>query len=196
MRVNAPVEKELGLTVVRTGVGFHSVTLLFPTALESAALTASISTDPVFGKLAGAEYCPEEVIVPMLVDPPATWFTSQLTFPFEDPLTCAVNVWLAPARTLAEEGEIVTVMFGGGLFPVDPEDALPQFTCDAAKTSKRVNIARRTVSPRRFLEIRTYLRGIPSNSLTCAGRAGQLSCRTVLGQGLENRTAEPVLRDR
>jgi hypothetical protein len=90
--VKDPLGKEAGLTLVSTGVGFHSVTALFPMALESAALTASISTDPVFGKLAGAVYFPEEVIVPVLADPPATLFTSHVTFPFEELLTCAVNV--------------------------------------------------------------------------------------------------------
>lgn len=144
MSVNDPVGKELGLTLVRTGVGFQSVIVLFPTALESAALTASISTDPEFGKLAGEVYFPAEDIVPVLEEPPATPFTSHVTFPFDDPLTCAVNVWLAPARTSAEEGETVTVTLGGGLFPVDPEDALPQLIWEAARSTPKTKAARRT----------------------------------------------------
>ena len=52
--VNAPTGMLVGLTLPRTGTGFHSVTLLVPFALASAALTAFIVTAFELGTLVGA----------------------------------------------------------------------------------------------------------------------------------------------
>lgn len=187
---------DVGLTLVSTGVGFQSVTVLFPIAIESTALTASISTDPEFGRLEGAVYFPAEVIAPVLEDPPATLFTSQVTLPFEAPVTCAVNVWVEPARTSADEGVTLTVISGGGFFPVKPEDALPQLICRIARTSAMTSVIRRKVAPGKSPEARRKKLGILLNSLMDAGWAGQLSKRTVLGQGRGIRGAKPILKDR
>jgi len=54
VNATAPVVNVVGLTVVRTGIGFSSVTLLVPFALASAALTASTVTAFVPGTTFGA----------------------------------------------------------------------------------------------------------------------------------------------
>jgi hypothetical protein len=61
-------------------VAFHNVTLLVPLALESAADAAPIVIAFEFGKLAGAVYTPDPLIVPLVALPPATPFTDQVTF--------------------------------------------------------------------------------------------------------------------
>jgi hypothetical protein len=52
--VKLPALTDVGAMLPNTGVGFHTVTLLSPVALASAALMASIVTLSGFGKLAGA----------------------------------------------------------------------------------------------------------------------------------------------
>jgi hypothetical protein len=49
-----PVATDVGVMLASTGVGFHSVTMLCPTALESAVLTALTVTVFVLGTAAGA----------------------------------------------------------------------------------------------------------------------------------------------
>jgi len=61
-------------------VAFHNVTLLVPLALESAAGAALIVIAFELGKLAGAVYTPDPLIVPVVALPPATPFTDQFTF--------------------------------------------------------------------------------------------------------------------
>ena len=50
----APAETDIGETLARTGVGFQSVTALWPAAPESAALTACTVTVLGLGSVAGA----------------------------------------------------------------------------------------------------------------------------------------------
>ena len=52
--VNAPTGMLVGLTLLSTGTGFHSVTLLVPLALASAALTALMVMAFEIGTLVGA----------------------------------------------------------------------------------------------------------------------------------------------
>lgn len=54
------------------------------------------------------------MIVPTDALPPATPFTFQVTFEFEVPVTVALNVCVAPARTVAGFGVTLTLMLGGG----------------------------------------------------------------------------------
>jgi hypothetical protein len=49
-----PVATNVGAMLANSGVGFHNVTMLCPTALESAALTALTVTVFVLGTTAGA----------------------------------------------------------------------------------------------------------------------------------------------
>ena len=84
-----PVLVEVGLMPVITGVGFHSVTLLVPLAVASAALVAFTLTVLGFGKLAGAVYFPFASIVPVALVPPFVPFTDHVTLVFEVPLTLA-----------------------------------------------------------------------------------------------------------
>ncbi|HLJ24974.1 MAG TPA: hypothetical protein VKT71_12750 [Candidatus Acidoferrales bacterium] len=96
------------------------MTSLLPVALASAMLTALIVTVLELGIVAGAVYAPEELIVPVAALPFATPFTCQVTAVFEFPETVALNDCVAPARTLAVAGEIMTVT-------PDPEGGLPEF---------------------------------------------------------------------
>ncbi len=118
--VKPPAVTDVGAMLLKTGVGFQSVTLLSPVALESAALIASIVTLFGFGKLAGAVYTPEELIVPAAALPPATPFTSQVTPVFDVPVTLALKVCVAPMRTFTGLGDTETLTAGGG-FPELPE---------------------------------------------------------------------------
>lgn len=112
--VKFPASTAVGAMLLNTGKGFHSVTLLFPFALESDVLTASIVTLFGFGRLAGAVYMPEELIVPLAELPPATLLTCQVTDWLDVPLTLAVNDRVPPIRTFAEPGETETLTPGGG----------------------------------------------------------------------------------
>jgi hypothetical protein len=70
------------------------------------------------GIVFGAVYRPDELIVPVAELPPATLFTSQVTAVFDDPVTIALNDFVAPTRTFALAGETATVTVdpeGGGL---------------------------------------------------------------------------------
>jgi hypothetical protein len=121
--VKLPALTDAGETLLRTGVGFHSVTLLPPVALASAALTASIMTLFGFGKLVGAVYRPEELIVPVAALPPARPFTSHVRAMFDVPVTVALKDCVAPTRTLTGLGDTETLIAGGGL-PALPEEPL------------------------------------------------------------------------
>lgn len=86
-------------------------------------------------------------MVPLAAFPPATPFTDQLTAPFVVPLTVAVNGWVAPARTLAAVGVMLTVISGGGgggfLVPVLPQPELTRINArimDECARRKRVSI--------------------------------------------------------
>lgn len=131
-----PVEIEAGTMPLRTGIGFSSVTLLLPEALESAALTARTVTVLGFGNAAGAVYMPEALIVPVDATPPATPFTCHVTEEFEEPLTAAVKDCVAPARTLADFGETETVTAGGGV-PGPPPPIVELLTVPVHAASKK-----------------------------------------------------------
>ena len=110
----APCVTGIGETVVSTGTGFHSVTALCPAALESAMLTACTVTVFGLGRVAGAVYTPDALIVPVDAAPPVTLLTCQVTDEFDDPVTVALNGCARPARTVIGFGETETVIWGGG----------------------------------------------------------------------------------
>jgi len=106
-----------------TGTGFQIVAALLPVAAELAELTALIVTVLELGTAAGAVYIPEELIVPVAELPPCTPFTCQVTAVFDDPVTVALKDCVAPARTLALAGEILTVT-------IEPEEDVLEFEPD------------------------------------------------------------------
>jgi hypothetical protein len=62
------------------------------------------------------------LIVPADALPPVTPFTCQLTEVFDEPLTAALKLWVAPIRTLALAGDTETVMPDDAEFEVDPPE--------------------------------------------------------------------------
>jgi hypothetical protein len=143
----APAGTDVGAMPATTGTGFCKVTALLPVALASAELTARTLTLFETGIVGGAEYIPDELIVPVATLPPVTPFTCQLTAEFVDPATVARNDCVAPALTLALCGETETVMLApeGGVLEFPPEFELEAFpllvapvqpaSADAARTS-------------------------------------------------------------
>jgi hypothetical protein len=77
--VYAPEVNVAGLTLLSTGVAFHSVTSLVLLALESAADVALMVIVFGFARMAGAVYRPAFVINPTLAFPPTTPFTDHVT---------------------------------------------------------------------------------------------------------------------
>jgi hypothetical protein len=77
--VYAPDVSVAGLTLLSTGVAFHSVTSLEPRALESASDEALIVIVFGFVRTAGAVYRPAFVINPTVAFPPTTPFTDHVT---------------------------------------------------------------------------------------------------------------------
>lgn len=96
------------------------VTALLPVAEASAELTTLTVTVLGLGRAIGAVYMPEGLIVPVAALPPATPFTCQVTEVFDDPEAVALKDCVAPTRTLALDGEIVTVT-------LDPEEGELEF---------------------------------------------------------------------
>ena len=86
-------------------------------------------------------------MVPVVVFPPATLPTNQLTVVLEEPVTVAVNCFGgSPARTLAELGETATVILGGGGgggFEPEPEDVPPQRIWQTISKSVSSRVKRR-----------------------------------------------------
>jgi hypothetical protein len=113
----APAETDAGARIVRTGTGFCKVTGLLPDADVLAALTAATVTAFELGSELGAEYAPDELIVPVEALPPVTPLTCQVTAEFDDPETVALKDCVAPTRTFAEAGETLTVT-------LDPDEVL------------------------------------------------------------------------
>src|SRR5271156_3314102 len=143
---DAPAVNVAGLTLLSTGVSFHSVTSLVPFALESAADVALMVIVFGFVRTAGAVYRPAFVISPRVAFPPTTPFTDQVTLWFVVPLTAAVNGCPAPARTFAAVGVTLTAICAGGVEP-PPDFVVPvQLTCTRTSASTRPSEARRICS--------------------------------------------------
>lgn len=120
----APAGTDVGAMLASTGAGFCKVTALLPVAEASAELTAPTVTVLELGRVIGAVYNPDELIVPVVAFPPVAPFTCQVTEVFDDPATVALNGCVAPARTLALDGETLTVTLEpeGGVFEFELED--------------------------------------------------------------------------
>ena len=137
---NAPAGTDGGAMPVSTGAGFCSVTSLVSVAVASAELTARTVTVLEPGTVFGALYRPEELIVPAAALPPATPFTCQVTEVFVEPVTVALNDFVAPARTVALAGETAIVTpdpEGAGLeLEVDELLVVPVHPHSAATASR------------------------------------------------------------
>ena len=106
-----------GVTItVTAGAGDCSVTVDEAEAEAEADETALMTTVLEAGIAAGAVYTPEVVMVPREAFPPTISFTRHVTAVLVVPLTVAVNALLAANRTVAEVGEMVTVI--GAAFTV------------------------------------------------------------------------------
>ena len=138
--------------MLRTGIGFSNVTVMLAEIFESAALTALTVAVFGLGRLAGDVYIPAELIAPVTALPPLAPFTNQFTEIFAEPVTDALNCWEAPNRTLAEVGEIDTVILEGGeLEPPDLEEFAvrpPQPNWTEVQTRSNAKVTRGTVSLR------------------------------------------------
>ena len=75
--------------------------------LGSACETAVTVTVAGFGTFVGAVYIPADEIVPCVVSPPLTPFTSQVTLVLAALKTAAVNCCVLPVCTLADFGKTV-----------------------------------------------------------------------------------------
>jgi hypothetical protein len=124
-----------------TGTGFCNVTALLPVAEASAELTARTVTVLELGRVAGAVYMPDALIVPVAALPPATPFTCHVTAVFDDPATVAPKDFVAPARTFALAGETVTVALDpeGGVVGLEAGElfVVPVQAVSAAAASRR-----------------------------------------------------------
>src|ERR1700681_1950785 len=106
--MNAPVPRVLGVTALSTGIGFSSVTPLFPFFVASAALLAVTVTVFRFARFAGALYSPAALMEPVVAFPPATPFTDHVTLVLLLPVTVAVQLSVLAARTVALGGVTAT----------------------------------------------------------------------------------------
>jgi hypothetical protein len=139
----APAGTDVGAMPVRTGTGFCKVTALLPVAEELAELTALTVTVLEPETVLGAVYKPEALIVPVAEAPPATPLTFQVTAVFEDPVTVALKVFVAPARTLALAGETMTVTLepGGGVVGLELGEpfVVPVHPASPAAASRKIH---------------------------------------------------------
>jgi hypothetical protein len=120
------------------------------------------------GSEAGAEYSPEESIVPTLVFPPAVPFTDQVTLWLEAFATAAMKVFDAPTRTLAEVGLTETVTgFAGGVLGWVLAQAI-------WKTRNETN---RGMRIRRTMILRSVGMGLELLELGCVARTGSTTGR-------------------
>jgi hypothetical protein len=122
----APAGTDVGAMLASTGAGFCKVTALVPEAFASAALTARTVTVLALGTVCGAVYIPDVLIVPVEAVPPVTPFTCQVTEVFDDPVTVALNDFVATALTFALVGETVTVTLCplGGVLELEGDELL------------------------------------------------------------------------
>src|SRR5262245_55330081 len=84
------------------------VTEAVPFEVGDAVLVARTVTTLGFGTRVGGTYSPALVIVHTIGSPPATLLTLQDT-PAAAPVTVALNCWVWPTRTVADEGLTDTV---------------------------------------------------------------------------------------
>ena len=145
-------------------------------AVASATLTA-VAVTLEFGVVAGALYSPSDEIVPVMVFPPVTPFTSQVTAEFFVPVTIAVNCWVAPAERETLFGYTVTTTAPGFVTVCNPPlHELNAITIAAIVAATVADLAR---APRRNRE---------PNS------AARVSPRTI-GDGASNMSAVAVSHD-
>lgn len=121
---NAPAGTAAGAMLDKTGVGFQIVTVALAVALELVAVIAVTVTVFLAGTTAGAVYVPAALIVPVADAPPSTPFTCHATTVFDVPETVALKFCVAPERTSALVGAILTVtpVPDGGVLEFEPDE--------------------------------------------------------------------------
>jgi hypothetical protein len=70
--------------------------------------------------------------VPVVVFPPVTPFTCQVTLMLLVFCTVAVNCWVPPALTVGKAGEIVTLTGSGAVIVTGAETDLVESACETA----------------------------------------------------------------
>lgn len=133
-----PVERVAVAGSTFTEILSCSVTATELLARGSAALTAVTATLGGDGKITGAVYIPDELIVPAFALPPGTPFTCHDTLVFELPVTLAWNCCVCPNESVMLDGETVTTTEGGGGGGGDPPEVLPQLANKIGNPLKRI----------------------------------------------------------
>ena len=148
VRVKFPVLTSDGLRLLKIGVEFNNVMAALAFAAVLTELTAETVTLLGVGKVCGAMYSPEELIVPSVEFPPATPFTDQFTVEILVPLTVTLNCCAPRARTLALPGVTLscTVLLVLSAVPVPPLAA--QATIQTAAIRANICIPMRMIPPR------------------------------------------------
>jgi hypothetical protein len=197
---NAPAGTDVGAMAASTGNGFCKVTALLPVALTSAELTARTVTVLEVGTELGAVYIPKELIVPAAALPPVMPFTCQVTKVFEEPVTVALNDFVAPARTFALAGDTTIVTLGpaGGVpefegdepfvapvHPANAETANRNTESDECREVKSLNF-----SIRRHSESAALLRRLASNELCLDARCGTTVRKDKISRGTPEQDGE------
>lgn len=88
------------------------------------------------GALTGAVYTPPEVIVPLVVFPPTTEFTDQITALFCAPVTHAVNANVSPVAIVAVVGAVPVQEYVEGMI----RTRMPESTVTVAVPYKVVGV--------------------------------------------------------
>jgi len=112
----SPALAEPGVIELNT-IGTRMVAVELPNFVAFWVLVAAMVTLAGFGTVAGALYCPLVVIIPIVLFPPTTPFTDQVTAELNVPVpwTWAVNGWLSPGTSEVLVGLTLTeVICGGG----------------------------------------------------------------------------------
>jgi hypothetical protein len=170
----APAGTEVGAMPVSTGTGFCNETVLVLVAVVSAELTARMVTVLEPGTVAGAEYKPDELIVPVAAVPPATPFTCQITEAFDNPVTVALKDFVAPARTLALGGATATVTLDpeGGVLELEGDElfVVPVHPASAAAASRNTETKECRKANFLHLSIRKHTESAPlRRRIACTG---------------------------
>jgi len=138
---NAPAGTDVGARPASTGTGFCNVRVLVPDTVASAELTARTVKLLGLGTMFGAVYKPDALIVPVAVLPPTTPFTCHVTAVFDDPVMTALNDSVAPALTVALDGDTlaVTPEADGDVLALEGEElcVAPVHPAMAAATSRQ-----------------------------------------------------------
>ena len=123
-----------GDTATVTTVAAVTVTAAEADFVVSACEMAFTVTVAGLGTVVGAVYNPAVEIVPVVVFPPVTLFTCQVTAVLEDPVTVAVNCCVAVVCTEADVGDTETLTATAAVTVTVAEADLVVSACEIAFT--------------------------------------------------------------